>query len=209
MDYFAEIADERRITADFILTLDADQLATQSLCDAWNVQQVAGHLAMPLVTPMPTFVMALTKARGNFDRANDSLSRKVAKKSPSEIALILREKATNRFTPPGMGPLAPLTDLMVHGQDMRRPLKIPRDFAPARIMAVLDYLTDPDDRSVVPRSVVADLAFQATDLDWSSGVGPQINGPAEALMMSLVNRSAAFGELSGGGLDILLARLGT
>ena len=208
MDYFAEIADERRITADLILTLDAEQLATTSLCDAWTVKQVAGHLVMPLVTPMPAFMVAMAKARGNFDRANDSLSRKVAKKSPAELAGILRDKANFRFTPPGMGPLAPLTDVLVHGQDMRRPLGLTRDFEPARIIAVLDYLTDPDARSIVPRTLVADLHFRATDLEWSAGTGPEVAGPAGALMLALANRPTAFDELSGDGVDTLLTRLG-
>ena len=53
MDFFTEIADERRLTADFLAELSQDQLAAESLCSGWTVRDVGAHLLMPLVTSTP------------------------------------------------------------------------------------------------------------------------------------------------------------
>ena len=51
----------------------------------------------------------------------------------ADLADIQRARATSRFTPPGHGPTAPLTDLQIHGQDIRRPLGLTRDLDPDRV----------------------------------------------------------------------------
>lgn len=121
---FAEIAAERRLVADTLTTLTTDQWQTQSLCSAWTVRDVAAHLLMPLVTPLWKFGLTMVKARGNFDKANQDLTRRVCTEHGSRLPELLAANADSRFTPPGKSPLAPLTDVLVHGEDIRRPLNL-------------------------------------------------------------------------------------
>ncbi|MEI6620387.1 MAG: maleylpyruvate isomerase family mycothiol-dependent enzyme [Actinomycetes bacterium] len=207
MDLFAEIADERRGVADLVAELTEEQLQTQSLCSGWDVRSVAAHLLMPLVTPTPKFVIAMARAGMNFNKANMQLTASVAARPTEQLVAGLRDHAGSRFTPPGLGPEAPLTDVLVHGQDIRRPLGIERTFPPDRIRVVLDFLVTPAaTRGLVPKGVVDGVALSATDLDWSAGSGAQVSGPAEAIMLSLTGRTVALADLSGPGAQVLSGR---
>lgn len=209
MDHFAEIADERRGFADLIDTLTAEQLATPSLCVGWTVHDIAAHLVLPMVTGLGAVAVELVRARGNFDRANMALTRSLARiKSPAELAALLRKHAESRFTPPvGLGSIAPLTDAIVHGQDARRPLGIAREIPPARLLAILDFQVSPlAARGFVPKARTAGLSFAASDLDWTAGDGPLVQGTGEALMMALCGRRVALDELTGDGLAEFASR---
>ncbi|HQD23371.1 MAG TPA: maleylpyruvate isomerase N-terminal domain-containing protein, partial [Arachnia sp.] len=74
MEHFDWIADERRALADLLDALTPEQLATPSLCGAWTVQQVFGHLTVPLTVGLGGFAAAMLRARGDFDKANDRLA---------------------------------------------------------------------------------------------------------------------------------------
>jgi uncharacterized protein (TIGR03083 family) len=207
MDYFTDIADERRGFADLVDTLTPQQLATPSLCGGWTVHDIAAHLVVPLLTGLGTVAIEMAKARGNFDRANMALTRSMARKSPAELASLLRRHAGSHFTPPGLDSIAPLTDAIIHGQDARRPLGIVREIPPARLLAILNFQVSPlASRGFVPKGRTAGLRFAASDLDWSQGDGPLVQGAAEALMMALAGRRVALDELSGQGLAAFTAR---
>lgn len=206
-DVFVAIADERRLTADLLASLTSEQLATPSLCGEWSVHDVGAHLVMPLVTPISTFAMAMVRARGHFDAANAAMTARVASRGVDEIVELLRANADNPFTPPGSGPMAPLTDLIVHGQDMRRPLGLSREFDEQSMRAVLDFLASPAaTRGFTGKGVLDGLRLEATDLGWVHGRGPVVAGDAEALVLALTGRPIAYPELSGDGVEMLLER---
>jgi uncharacterized protein (TIGR03083 family) len=207
MDTFAEIADERRSLAAQLSGLTAEQQATQSLCSEWSVRDVVAHLVVPLEVNIPKFALAMLACRGNFDRANIRLAREQARRPFGEIIEVLRGKADSRFTPPGSGPDAPLTDLLVHGLDIRWPLGLPRDIPPERMQKSLDYVTDAPVGRVVSKGTLEGLRFEANDVDWAHGSGPVVSGSAEALLLALTGRTAALGHLSGDGVSTLRGRL--
>ncbi|GDY32649.1 hypothetical protein [Gandjariella thermophila] len=47
----------------------------------------------------------------------------------------------------------------------------------------------------------------ATDLDWSAGAGPEVRGPAEALLMAMAGRHGIVAELTGPGQAMLACRI--
>jgi uncharacterized protein (TIGR03083 family) len=205
VDIWTMIADERRLAADFIEGLDADQLATPSLCGAWTVREVAGHLTVTFHHSLPSFFWRIVRS-GGFDRANLKMGSELGARPPAEIATDLREHAEYRFTPPGLGPAAPLSDLLVHGQDMRRPLGLTRQFPPAAAEVSLDLLTSKKARRFNPKGGIAGLRFTATDQDWTAGDGPEVRGTGEALLVTLYGRPAPLDELEGDGVEEFRAR---
>ncbi|MGO8872136.1 MAG: hypothetical protein ACLQPH_12185 [Acidimicrobiales bacterium] len=73
--------------------------------------------------------------------------------------------------------------------------------------AILEFLVTPEaGHGFANRGQVSDLAWTCTDLDWSSGDGPAVEGPAEAVILALVGRTVACDELTGAGVDVLRAR---
>jgi uncharacterized protein (TIGR03083 family) len=207
VDTFAEIADERRGLAALVSGLTDGQQATQSLCSEWSVHDVVAHLVVPLEVSIPRFVLAMLACRGDFDRANVRLAREQARRPFGEITEVLHQKADSRFTPPGSGPEAPLTDLLVHGLDIRWPLGLPRDIPEERLHKSLTFLTAAPVGGIVPKGRLSGLRFAATDIDWAHGSGPTVSGDAEALLLAITGRTTALGHLSGDGVSTLCGRL--
>ncbi|MGU3293843.1 maleylpyruvate isomerase family mycothiol-dependent enzyme [Williamsia sp. M5A3_1d] len=197
---FAAIADERRELADVLDGLDDTAWATQSLCSEWSVRDVAGHLVMPLITGPTAIARTVIRAHGNLSRANVISSQQVARDHRDELPTLLREHAQSRFTPPFGGPRAPLTDLLVHGQDIRRPLGLDREFDPARLTAALDFLSTRG--AFAFGATRSDVAWVATDLDWRAGRrgAPEVRGSAEAVLLARAGRRVALADLSGDGV---------
>lgn len=207
MDVLAAITDERRRIADLIESLSPAQLDVPSLCGDWTVKQVAGHLLAP-IDPRPARLLPLILRSGlNIHRANARLAVLVAERPAGELADGLRANAANSFKPPVVGHRGQLTDLQVHGQDMRRPLGQPHGLRLDRLRVSLDFLVGGRAIGFAPKRRLAGLHFEATDLQWTWGDGPALRGPAEALMMAMTGRTVALGELDGPGVTVLRRRL--
>jgi uncharacterized protein (TIGR03083 family) len=169
---------------------------------------VAGHLVAPTITGIPEILWLVLRARGNFEKSNVALTDRVVRRHGYRLPQMLRDNADHRFTPPGGGPIAPLTDLLIHGQDIRRPLGLDRSFDPERQRAALDFLTSPASRrGFAPLRL--DVRWVADDVDWATGPadGPTVSGPGEAVMLALTRRAVALDELSGDGVDVVRAAL--
>ena len=207
MAIFDAIASERRGLADLFDDLTTRQLAQPSLCGAWTVHDVAAHLVTPLDASTFEFALTMLAARGNFDRANRKLTARRATRSIQDLTAVLRGRAESRFTPPGMGPQAPLTDLLVHGLDVRRPLGIDRAIPTDRLRICLDFLTARPRTGFVPVGRLSGLRLAATDLDWSAGSGLPVQGTAAELLLSATGRFAGTRDLHGAGADVLRDRL--
>jgi uncharacterized protein (TIGR03083 family) len=208
MDLLPAIAAERRHIADLVESLSPAQLDVPSLCGDWTVRQVAGHLLAAVDSSPSASLKVLARSGFRVHRANARLAIETAARPVTEIADGLRRNAAKPFRPPIVGYPGQLTDLQVHGQDMRRPLGLPHGLLPDRLRASLDFLTGGRAVGFTPRRRTAGLRFTATDLDWTWGSGPLVTGPAEALMMALTGRRVVLGELDGPGVRVLADRLG-
>ncbi|MCF8569953.1 maleylpyruvate isomerase family mycothiol-dependent enzyme [Gordonia sp. HY002] len=206
MDIFAAIADERRRLSEQLSILTNDEQAAQSLCNAWTVHDVVAHLTMPLEVSIPKFAIAMILAAGNFDRANERLTRRQAAHPFEELIRILDQKADTRFTPPGEGPEAPLTDVLLHGLDIRWPLGLPYDIPSDRALTALNAVAKAPS-GIVGKGTMSGIRFEATDLDWTHGTGATVRGPAPALLLAITGRGTALSALTGDGTELLRTRI--
>ncbi|MEV6847431.1 maleylpyruvate isomerase family mycothiol-dependent enzyme [Actinoplanes sp. NPDC051411] len=206
MDINAAIASERRRIADLVDSLTPAQLEVPSLCGEWTVRQVVGHL-VAAVSPLPARQMLAMFVTSGFrlHKANARLAVAVARR-PS-LASDLRRLASSEFRAPVVGYPGQLTDLQVHGQDMRRPLGLPHGLDLQRLRVSLEFLTGGRAIGFTPRRRLAGLRLEATDLSWSWGSGAALAGPAEALMMAVAGRRVALADLDGPGVRMLAGRL--
>ena len=207
MDLRAAIAAERRRIADLVESLSPAQLDVPSLCGDWTVKQVAGHLLAAVEAQRGQLLGALVRSGFRLHRANARLAVEIARRPAAELADGLRRNATNPFRPPIIGYPGQLTDLQVHGQDMRRPLGLPHGLQLDRLRVSLDFLTGGRAVGFTPRGRLAGLRFEATDLDWSWGDGAAVAGPAEALTLAMTGRRMALTDLDGPGVARLAHRI--
>ena len=207
-ELFEMVGAERRALADDLDGLSPDAWATPSLCEEWTVRDVAGHLTAAFLVSVPSLLLRIAKNLGNFDKAMSEIAKELGARPTADIVATIRDNADDRFTPPGNGPEAPLTDWIVHGQDIRRPLGLHRSFPDGSLTVALEA-TRAGLKGFVPKARVAGLAYRATDLDWTGGPGDGavLEGPAEALLLAICGRAVALDDLTGDGVEVLRNRL--
>jgi uncharacterized protein (TIGR03083 family) len=208
VDLLAEIADERRQIADLFGELSDDQQATPSLCRGWATKDVAGHLVSVFGFTPASILLGLLRRGGNLNRLSFDLGRQTAASHTiDELASVIRANAENPIKPPGLSHKAPLTDVIMHSLDVRRPLGLTRHVPEPRLKVVLDYTAGTALPGFGGKRRIRGLRLEATDLDWSRGDGPLVRGPAVALLMAMGGRSAFCDDLEGEGAPTLRSRL--
>jgi uncharacterized protein (TIGR03083 family) len=197
----------RRAMADLVESLGVEQLATQSLCGAWNVVTVAGHLAAAVSPSKKPFLMAILRHSGNFHKANDDNAQQWGRRPVAEIVAAIRDHADSPFEPPLTGPRAPLTDVLVHTGDIRVPLGLPHDPPAASVLTALEFVTTGRTIGFMPRGRLAGLRLVADDLGWSWGRGPTLAGRGIDVLLAATGRAAVLPRLDGEGVAVLAERL--
>ena len=198
------VAEQRIAFADMIEALE-DQADQPTLCGHWTVHQVAGHLLTFTNMSFPRFMGNMIKNRFDYDEMADKVAQRfAADKSLVEIAADLRTHAAKKSALPGFPPEMTLSDVVVHSQDIRRPLGLGVDLDDTVITAVLGFLTTHKQaKAVLDPAKLAGVELIATDRDWRFGTGATVEGPAEAIIMALAGRPVA-SDLSGDGVARLL-----
>ncbi|WP_227982937.1 maleylpyruvate isomerase family mycothiol-dependent enzyme [Nocardia spumae] len=192
--------DERTDLIALLHELSEAEWEAASLCEGWRVRDVVGHLLYDEISPLGYARIAVSR-RLATDRINADLVERTRRLSTAQL-LQRFENSGQRIT--RLLPHVGLADMLVHHQDIRRPLGRARTIPASRSTAVLDH----PDPFASPRRYTRGLRFAATDLDWSSGAGPEVRGPAEALILAVVGRPIALDELTGDGVPILRQRYG-
>jgi uncharacterized protein (TIGR03083 family) len=108
--------------------------------------------------------------------------------TPAETLARFRGVITSTTKPP-LPVVAMLGETIVHGEDIRRPLGIERDYPVTTLTTVADYYQGPD-LPVLARRRVRDLRLTATDGPFAAGVGPRVSGTTLALIMAMAGRAA-------------------
>ncbi len=200
------VAAERLALAAYVEGLDEAAWATPSLCAAWTVREVVAHLTFTTRATVPAVVRAAVRARGDFDRMEIDVARERSTAfTPGELVAQLRESALTSRRFPGSAPMDPLMDLVIHAQDIARPVGTPYRSPAAVVLASLAYVAA--NRFMGGPKRVAGLTLVASDADWSTGSGPEVRGRAEDLLLAVSGRPAALPALHGDGVPVLAPRL--
>ncbi len=124
-DAWGMIATERRRLADELEQLTPEQWAIQSQCEAWDVRGVAAHIVSPFGMGFGAFVGSMITSGFNINKMSLKNTAKVTDRMTNEqIVAAIRDGADNRWQPPvpGIGVEIPLSEIVVHSQDIRRVL---------------------------------------------------------------------------------------
>ncbi|MHA6784285.1 maleylpyruvate isomerase family mycothiol-dependent enzyme [Pseudonocardia saturnea] len=192
--------------ADYLAGLDDADWDKPSLCEAWTVREVVAHLTLTTRATIPFLLRSAIRARGSFDRMEETIARERAARFPTaELVEQLRESADSTRRTPGSTPMDPLMDLLIHGQDIARPLRRPHAMPTGLALPSLVYVAG--NRFMGGPKRVAGLDLVATDAGWSSGEGLAVRGTAEDLLLAAAGRPAALPHLSGPGVARLTERL--
>lgn len=198
-------AAERRDLADYVDTLSEDQWQQPSLCPGWTVRDVVGHLPSYDELSWPAVLALFGRSRFSLARCNEVGVERSRRLTTEQLVARLRTHAVPRGITAMFGSAIALTDGLIHHQDIRRALGQPRTVPEERLVAALGFA--PRARALPAPGNARGLRLVATDVDWTHGTGPEVNGPGEALLVALAGRPEALTDLSGPGLATLAERV--
>ncbi len=208
MDVRAAIVAERRDLAALLRGLDDDQWRTPSLCDGWTVHDVVAHLVTPYVERPARTAVEMVRRR-SVAQAMQAMVARVGERSSGELVEAFERHVGDVFVPPGAGVAAPLTDVIVHGSDIRMPLGVDAERPVERVVRSLDFVTSFRASPIfLPRRRLRGLQLVATDTDWRWGAGEPVRGAALDLLVATLGRPLPAGRLSGAGIATLGSRIG-
>jgi uncharacterized protein (TIGR03083 family) len=203
MEIADAVRDEMLDLAHRLADLNDEQWNSPSLCTEWRIRDVLAHVTAGAEGAFGVGAIfgGMLHHGFNYNRwvAADGKAR--GQQDPEVMLNALRTAAT---TGNAHGGARSLAHVLIHGQDMCRPLGITRDLPEDHLRPVADFV----ETSFIFRAKkrIAGLKLTATDMDWSSGQGPEVRGPAEALVMMMAGRSVALDDLSGEGKAALAVR---
>ncbi len=198
-------ADERADLLALLEELTPEQWEAASICPAWRVRDVVAHVFSYDELSRRDLVGRFLRGAVTPGGANAVGLAAYADHTPTELIDLARRCVQPRGLPAGFNGGIALSDGMIHHQDIRRPLSMPRDIPAGRLRAALEFAQyAPVIRGFWHRR---GLRLIATDVDWSTGSGPEVRGPGEAVLLAIAGRAAAVDELDGPGLATLQPRL--
>lgn len=201
--------DEHADWRELLPRLTPPQWQAASLCEGFTVADVVAHLALGRAVPLGTVLVKLARYRGDLDRLSYVESRAfAAEHGPAGLTeIFIRE--TTRSHARGLARIEPtrreLADALTHRLDVCWPVGIEVDVPAVRMVAVLDAVVRLGDWGC--RRTAKDLALRATDVSWSWGSGPAVEGPAQALLLAIGRRPAALDHVTGPGVTTLTERI--
>jgi uncharacterized protein (TIGR03083 family) len=203
---------ERSALIEDLERLDDRSWEMPSLCDGWTVHDVVAHLVNTARTTRLGFLVALARARFDFDRQNTRGVERERRASPRETLEQLRRVASRTSGPPA--PLdTRLVEEVVHGEDIRRPLGLTRAYSQEAVVRALRLQVRTSASFGGARELVAGVRLTAVDAGHelpcavdavvSIGDGPEISGTALSLLLAVSGRRVALDELDGPGVGAL------
>lgn len=191
------IKDEQTEFADLLRSLPSASWSRPSLCEGWTVREVVLHSA----------------AHIHNQQRDKAVVEEHAKRTDAELIEWLESAPLESKAPSAwirrLSSEVQRGELMIHQQDVRRALDMPRAIPTERISAVLEFGLRPLGSLSLAhaRQRSKGLRPVSSESDWAWGSGAEIRGPLEAILMATAGRRLALDDLDGTGVATLAERI--
>ena len=101
--------------------------------------------------------------------------------------------------------MAMLGEIIVHGEDIRRPLGLTHGSPEPALLALADSWKR-SNLLIGAKRRISGLRLRATDTEWTHGDGPEVAGPLQSLILAMTGRKGALSDLTGDGVTLLADR---
>ena len=192
---------ERAALADDLAGFSDEQWAHPSLCGAWSVEDVVAHMTSSASVGPARWFASVAAARFDFDLHNQRRLVEHRGSTPAQTLANFRTIINSTTSAPGPA-AAWLGEVVVHSEDIRRPLRISRTVPIETLTTVADFYARRN-LAVPSHTRAAALRLESTDGPFTVGAGPLVQGRTLALIMVMAGRSSFGSELTGPGADIL------
>lgn len=196
---------ERARVADMLAGLSEETWRIGSLCSDWSVEQVVAHLNAAANTSKWAWIRSMVRAGFNASKHNERQLARYLGSTPADTVESFRHSVTSKIAPT-KDYAAWIGEVIVHGQDIARPLGIDLKPHPVAVGEVARFFAAKN-FAVNSRSVAEGLALEANDDSFQSGSGPVVRGQLLDLVMAMAGRPAYCAELEGDGVEELRRRI--
>jgi uncharacterized protein (TIGR03083 family) len=203
-DMWTTITAERGALADDLADLSEAEWNARSLCQDWTVRDTLAHMTATASLTPPRFMGGFLAAGFNFGKFAANGIAKQRGGSTAETLQNFRAHVNSTTSPPGPK-LSWLGEVLVHSEDIRRPLGIRHVYPIDAVTQVLDFYKG-SNTLIGTKERIAGLTLKATDTDWTHGSGPLVEGPILSLLVAATGRAAGCDDLIGEGVDTLRSR---
>jgi uncharacterized protein (TIGR03083 family) len=194
--------DERRDIRQLLSQLTPEQWQHNSLCGGWSVRDLVAHLVgwddLLLYRTRREYAMVLLRfsalyaaSLANMNRLNRRIQRRTRHLGTDKLARRFGadDGEDLKWLFDRSNPAAHLAEYVIHHQDMRRPLGLPREVPADRLIAALDGVTKLPSIRWPAWPQFRTKRYEATDVDWSRGHGRVTRLSGETILMSLARRT--------------------
>ncbi len=196
---------ERTALAEDLSGLDAEQWQHRTLCGQWSVEDVVAHLTAAASLDRWRWIRSMLGARFRADVHNHRRLVEYRGSTPAETLDRFRAIIASTTAPSGHTP-AYLGEVVVHAQDIRLPLGLPRTPDVDALTPVAEFFARRN-FTVASRTTVAGLHLRANDGPFATSTGLLVTGSTLALVMSMAGRAPYVDQLDGPGVPTLQARV--
>lgn len=195
------IHEQRRALASILATLDADEWRTPSLCPGWSAKDVAAHVISSPQHSWGGFLVAMVRGRFDLNRTILVDGQRRGRAPVAEILAQFEQHDGSRSVPPTTTPLEPLIDVLVHTQDLLRPLGREHAMPPDAAATAADRAST--QAEIFGNPPLDKVRLVATDIDWARGGGPTVEAPMQELLMLVTGRAADAALVEGDGRGLV------
>ncbi|MBE1878205.1 maleylpyruvate isomerase family mycothiol-dependent enzyme [Myceligenerans pegani] len=209
----AIIGSERQAIAEDLRHLTDEDWIQESLCAGWSVEDVVAHLGSAMTIGAAGWIRSIVRAgfrpavhnRRQLERFRGSTPQDTLRRFAA-----LGSAGGEPVRMPTRNPVPWLGEIVVHGEDIRRPLGIEHTYSDVGLTRVAEFFAGRD-YAVNSRSQIKGLRLRATDAAFAANDDPAlplVEGPLLGLVMVMAGRGAYLRGLAGAGVPELARRLG-
>jgi uncharacterized protein (TIGR03083 family) len=203
-DVWPVIHSERKALAADLDGISGPGWTTQSLCGDWTVQDVLAHMTATSKVTGATFFPKLIGSGFSLKSLQAKDIKRERGASPADTLEGFKAQIDGTGRPPG--PIdTMLGEVLVHSQDIRRPLGISHSYPTEALVQAAEFYKG-SNLILGTKRRIAGLSLEATDADWRHGSGPAVSGPMLSLLTAMTGRKAALDDLTGEGVADLRSR---
>jgi uncharacterized protein (TIGR03083 family) len=201
---WSTVHSERAALAAEMRTLTDVQWNTPSLCEGWTVEDVLAHLTAGASLNTVQWFAGVLRCRFDFDKQVAMRLAENLGATPAETLNRFERVITSTKVATGSFD-ALLGEVVVHSEDIRRPLNIKHHYPVEMVTRVAEFFVKRD-FTVASKSMARGLRLEAVDGPFRAGAGAVVSGTTLALVTAMAGRVSSCDELTGAGVTTLRRR---
>ena len=198
------IHTERAALAADLESVKEPDWDTPSLCEGWTVRDVLAHMTGTAKISPGSFFGKIIANGFSLKKLQEKDIVELRGSAPADTLANFKAEVNSSKHPPGPTDTW-LGEVIVHSEDIRRPLGIKHEYSADALARVADFYKG-SNLIIGTKKRIEGLHLKATDMDWSYGDGPEVSGPMAALVVAMAGRKEAIADLSGDGVTTLSSR---